>query len=87
MKDYYKIIWKDSARKELKSLPKKQIALIVAKIDALAHNPFPHGSVKLANSENSYRIRSGVYRVIYSVFEEILTVEIVRVKHRKDIYR
>lgn len=87
MKDYYKIVWRNSAIKELKTLPKKQIKLIINKIDSLSRNPFPHGNVKLTNSENSYRIRIGVYRVIYSVFKKILTIEIVRVKHRKDVYR
>jgi mRNA interferase RelE/StbE len=83
----YKLIWKDSARKELKSLPKKYIALVLEKVNALAQNPFPHGSKKLADSENNYRIRIGIYRVVYSVFRKILTIEIVRVKHRKDVYR
>jgi mRNA interferase RelE/StbE len=53
----------------------------------LSNEPFPHGVKKLIGSEFSYRIRVGDYRVVYEVFEKRLIVEIVRVRHRKDIYR
>jgi mRNA-degrading endonuclease RelE of RelBE toxin-antitoxin system len=53
MKASYKLIWKDSAKKELKFLPKKQITVIPTKIEALSQNPFPPGTVKIVDSECS----------------------------------
>jgi mRNA interferase RelE/StbE len=53
----------------------------------LSNEPFPHGVKKLVGSEFSYRIRIGDYRVVYEVFESRLIIEIIRVRHRKDVYR
>jgi mRNA interferase RelE/StbE len=53
----------------------------------LAENPRPFGCVKLVNSENTYRIRVGVYRVIYTIEDAVLTVEVVKVDHRSSAYR
>ncbi len=63
------------------------IAKVVAAVSDLANDPFPHGVKKLVGSELSYRIRIGDYRVVYEVFENKLIIEIVRVRHRKDVYR
>ena len=59
---------------------------IVAHIKKLAENPRPFGSIKLAVSENAYRIRVGVYRVIYTIEDNILTVEIIKIDHRSSVY-
>ncbi|MBK6794650.1 MAG: type II toxin-antitoxin system RelE/ParE family toxin [Anaerolineales bacterium] len=83
----YKIEWKNSAYKELQKLPRPMIAKVVAAVSDLANDPFPHGVKKLVGSELSYRIRIGDYRVVYEVFENKLIIEIVRVRHRKDVYR
>jgi mRNA interferase RelE/StbE len=83
----YRIEWKRSAEKELQKLPKEAIDPIVAAVESLKQNPFPHGSRKLAGSKASYRIREGVYRIVYTVAAELLVIEIVRVGHRKDVYR
>jgi mRNA interferase RelE/StbE len=83
----YKIEWKNSAYKELQKLPRLIITRVVAAVSDLANDPFPHGVKKLVGSEFSYRIRIGEYRVVYEVFENRLVIEIVRVRHRKDIYR
>ena len=65
--DSYKIAWKRSAIKELKSLPKEVVARIVQAVGQLTENPFPPGVKKLVGSERTYRIREGSYRVIFTV--------------------
>lgn len=62
------------------------VARLIAAADTLKENPFPHGSKKLTGGRTSYRIREGVYRIIYSVQSEVLLIEIVKVGHRKDVY-
>jgi len=83
----YRIFWKQSARKELRKLPKPVIARIVSLVDNLAENPVPPGVKKLAGTSHTYRIRTGNYRVVYNIDNDVLIVEIVRVGHRKEVYR
>jgi mRNA interferase RelE/StbE len=83
----YKIEWKRSALKELEKLPRPMISKVVSAVDNLSSNPFPQGVRKLMGSESSYRIRLGDYRVLYSVIEKRLIIEIIRVGHRKDVYK
>jgi mRNA interferase RelE/StbE len=85
--DTYKIEWKRAAIKELQKLPRPMISKIVSAVDNLSSNPYPHGVRKLVNTEDSYRIRVGDYRVLYNIVETKLIIEIIRVGHRKDIYR
>jgi mRNA interferase RelE/StbE len=82
----YKIEIKRSAAKELKSLPKKDILNIINKIESLAENPRPIGSVKLTGKEQ-YRLRQGNYRILYSIEDDVLIIYIVKIGHRKDIYK
>ena len=83
----YQIKWKASATKELRKLPRQVIPPILAAINDLSNNPFPHGMRKMVDSEQSYRIRVGDYRVIYDVIKNELIIQILRVRHRKDAYR
>ena len=83
----YRIEWKNSAYKELQKLPRPMIVKVVAAISDLSNDPYPSGVKKLIGSERSYRIRVGDYRVIYEIVEDKLIMEIVRVRHRKDVYR
>lgn len=83
----YRIEWKPSATKELKRLPRDVIPRVVRAVGELATNPLPQGAVKLKGSQSTYRIRVGDYRVIYTVIAEVLMIEIVRVRHRRDAYR
>ncbi len=83
----YKIQWKPSALKELRRLDHKIVPRIVHAIESLTKNPFPAGVKKLAATTHTYRIREGDYRIIYSIEESILLIEVVRVGHRKDVYR
>ncbi|MBF0385795.1 MAG: type II toxin-antitoxin system RelE/ParE family toxin [Candidatus Omnitrophica bacterium] len=82
----YKIEVKNSAVKELKFLPKKDLGKILKKIESLADNPRPVDSKKMTNDEK-YRMRYGTYRILYSIEDDILTVYIVKIAHRKDVYR
>jgi len=81
----YKIEVKKSAVKELKSIPSNDLKRILAKIEMLEDDPRPVGYIKLTGEE-IYRIRQGNYRILYSIEDDILTVLIVKVGHRKDVY-
>jgi mRNA interferase RelE/StbE len=83
----YNIEWKRSATKELRQLPREVVVLILRVVEGLRTNPFPAGVRKLSGAEHTYRIREGSYRVIYSVYTLRLVVEVIRVGHRKDVYR
>ena len=83
----YKIEWRQSARRELRSLNKSLIQKILQLVEKLAENPFPAGCRKLVGWQNTYRVRVGVYRVLYSVQARRLFVEIVRVSHRREAYK
>jgi mRNA interferase RelE/StbE len=83
----YQIEWKQSAVKDLRKLPKTIITRILASVDALASDPYPHGAIKLTGSDSSYRIRIGNYRIVYTIDENLLRIEIVRVRHRREVYR
>lgn len=83
----YKIDWRKTALKEFEKLPKKEKSSVIEKILSLADNPRPINSVKLIGSENSYRIRHGDFRVVYQIEDGVLTILIVRIAHRKQVYR
>ena len=75
------------AAKEIRDLPQQEQRRIVAKIQALADTTRPIGCVKLSGSLGLWRIRAGVYRVVYQVRDERVLVTIVRVAHRREVYR
>jgi mRNA interferase RelE/StbE len=85
----YKLVWKLSAEKELRRLPREMIARLhlLALAESLAKNPYPPGSRKLSGTEHAYRVRSGDYRLIYEVHGRELIVQIIRVGHRREVYR
>lgn len=82
----YRIEVKKSAVRELGSIPKRDLRLVVARIRSLADDPRPPGSKKLAAQEK-YRIRQGRYRILYTIEDEALVVYVVKVAHRRDVYR
>ncbi len=82
----YKIFFKRSVEKDLKSTPKNDLRRILDCIDMLAENPRPPGSEKLSGLER-YRVRQGQYRIVYSIQDDELTVWVVTIGHRKDVYR
>lgn len=83
----YKVLIKPSAVKELENFPrKKDRQRIVERISALADDPRPHGSQKLSGKDR-YRLRQGSYRIIYAIEDDALVVYVVKIGHRKDVYR
>ncbi len=82
----YSITIKPSAVKELGFIPKKISQLIVKRIQRLGTDPRPPGSQKLSAQER-YRIRQGDYRVIYGIDDSTKVVDIVKISHRRDVYR
>ncbi len=82
----YQIIILPSAEKALSKLPKKMQVRIQGAISTLASNPIPPVSKKLVGRD-SYRLRVSDYRIVYSIHENILTVKIISVGHRREIYR
>jgi mRNA interferase RelE/StbE len=85
--DLYRIEWKPSAVQELKNLPRQIVGRIVNAVEQISTEPYPTGVRKLVGSEHSYRIRVGDYRIIYSVMASALIIEIIRVGHRRNVYR
>ncbi|MES9856579.1 MAG: type II toxin-antitoxin system RelE/ParE family toxin [Sedimenticola sp.] len=83
----YSIEWKSSAKKELRRLSKKAINNIISAVEKLPNDPHPVGSKKIIGTEHTYRQRIGDYRIIYSIESSQLVIEVVRVGHRKDVYR
>jgi len=82
----YRIELTRSAVKELAALPTRDRRRVARAIDNLSGAPRPPGCTKLQGTE-AYRIRVGDYRVVYRIKDRILTVMVIRVRHRKDVYR
>ena len=82
----YRLLIKPSAAKELQALPANDRKRIVTKIQSLASDPRPPGAEKLSGQEK-YRLRQGDYRVLYSVDDSRKLVVIVKIGHRRDVYR
>jgi mRNA interferase RelE/StbE len=83
----YKIEWRKPTRKDFRFIPEADAKRIIAAVELLASNPYPLGCSKLTGSHCAYRIRVGDYRIIYEVWETTLIVEIIKVGHRRDVYR
>ena len=82
----YRIYFKKSVEKDFKVIPNKDLVKILERIEALAENPRPPGCEKLSGQQK-YRLRQGRYRILYSLQDDELTIWVVKVGHRKDIYR
>jgi mRNA interferase RelE/StbE len=82
----YKIEIKKSAAKEISKLPRVALKRILERIEALGEEPRPKGCKKLSADEK-YRIRVGVYRVLYSIDDDRLIIFVVKAGHRKEIYK
>ena len=83
----YRIEWKASALKELKGIERNVVPRIFAAVEALAREPRPAGYRKLSGASMTYRVRVGRYRVVYTVEDECLVVQIIRVGHRGAVYQ
>lgn len=82
----YNVLFANSVRKDFRKIPKKDGDRILREIHGLSNEPFPLNSKKLTGEE-LYRIRIGVYRVLYEVINDQLIVTVVKVGHGKDVYR
>jgi len=82
----YKVYFRKSVWKDFESIPKKDLKKIMKVVESLGSNPRPSGCRKLSGQER-YRLRQGRYRIIYSIHDDELMVWIVKVGHRKDVYR
>jgi len=74
-------------KKDLKRVSKSEVPRIIKAVEALSDTPRPSGSTKLSGSESTYRIRIGNYQVIYGIDDDTILVEVVKVGHRKDVYK
>ncbi len=83
----YSIVFRKSARKQIRQLPKLAIGKITTAIDLLADEPRPANCKKMQGADDTYRIRIGDYRVIYTVNDRIVTVEIIKIGSRQDVYK
>lgn len=87
MAKIYKIVFRKSAEKQLLKLPKPVGLKIIELIKQLGENPIPENSKKMSGFKDIYRIRSGSYRVIYSIENDELIIEIIKIGHRQNIYK
>ncbi len=83
----FKIEISKSVYKDLRKISKLDTQKIIEKVYSLSENPFPENCKKLVGEKNKYRIRQGNFRILYSVEKEILKVFIVKIAHRKNVYR
>ena len=82
----YRLSIKPSAAKEIEALPKKDRIRVIKRIKDLSENPRPPGCEKLSGNDK-YRVRQGQYRIVYSVSDQELIVLVVKVAHRREVYR
>jgi mRNA interferase RelE/StbE len=82
----YELRFKNSVAKDLRALPKSDVAKVLERIDALRADPCPPDSEKLSAQER-YRIRQGSYRILYEIEDQEVIVTVVKVGHRREVYR
>jgi len=82
----YRIEFKKSVKKDFRHLPHRDVVQILDRIRGLADEPRPSQSKKLSGQEK-YRLRQGQYRILYEIRDRLLLITIVKVRHRKEVYR
>lgn len=83
----YSIVFKPSANKEFESLNKSDQIKIKNKIEILKTDPYPAGVKKLSTTDNIFRLRTGKFRVLYTIIKQKITIIILKVGHRRDVYK
>jgi mRNA interferase RelE/StbE len=83
----YKVVINKKIFKSLDKISVTYLLSIKETINDLANDPRPFGYIKLSGFENMYRIRIGVYRIIYSIEDDILTIEVIKIDHRDSVYK
>jgi mRNA interferase RelE/StbE len=82
----YKLVFKKSVAKDLRAVSKKDVARILKCFDALSEDPRALGCEKLSGQER-FRLRRGVYRIVYEIKDDMLMVVVVKIGHRREVYR
>jgi len=82
----YELAFKKSVAKDLRAFPSKDVHRILKRFELPAQNPRPPGCEKLSGQER-YRLRQGVYRIVYEIQDDRLKVIVVKVGHRRGVYR
>lgn len=82
----YELSFRPSVAKDLRDVAKTDVKKILARIDLLCDDPRPPGCEKLSGQE-SYRLRQGNYRIVYAIKDQVLLVEVIKIGHRREIYR
>ncbi len=83
----YKVeISKNVRKKDLNHIPPRDVRRITERLRSLTEDPYPAGAIRLKGREE-WRIRQGDYRILYLVYEQIVTVIVIKVGHRKDVYK
>ncbi|HBR16122.1 MAG TPA: plasmid stabilization protein [Deltaproteobacteria bacterium] len=83
----YEVYLERSAERDLKRLSAEDYRRIIPHIKALSNNPRPSGCRKITSSESDWRIRVGDYRVIYEIAEKAKLVKVMKIRHRREVYR
>jgi mRNA interferase RelE/StbE len=83
----YEVLIEHGAERDLRRLPTEIAGRVVTALKALGENPYPVGSRKITGSRSDWRIRVGDYRAIYEVEQNNRTVRIMRIRHRREVYR
>jgi mRNA interferase RelE/StbE len=82
----FELRFKPSVAKDLRGIPKTEVRRLLKRIEALGNDPRPAGCEKLTGRE-LYRIRQGIYRIVYSVDDAAVVIEVIEVGHRREVYR
>ncbi|MEW6997170.1 type II toxin-antitoxin system RelE/ParE family toxin [Colwelliaceae bacterium BS250] len=82
----YKITFKKSVSKDFRTIPNQDVKKILNKIGDLSENPRAEGCIKLSGQEH-YRVRQGLYRIVYEIRDEVLVVNVIKVAHRSNVYK
>lgn len=82
----FELRFKPSVAKDLRGIPKTEVRRLLKRVEALRDDPRPAGCEKLTGRE-LYRIRQGVYRIVYSVDDAAVVIEVIKVGHRREVYR
>lgn len=82
----FEVVVRKSVAKDLRRVPDRDVRRILERIASLAEDPRPLGSEKLSAQER-YRVRQGVYRILYEIQDEQLIVTVVKIGHRREVYR
>jgi mRNA interferase RelE/StbE len=83
----YQVVLSNTAKKDLSKLPTQVVNKIIPVLEALQNNPRPNGCKKLKGFKDLWRVRIGNYRIIYSIDDVILLIDVREIGDRKDIYK